>query len=78
MPQPGAAHTPAIPGGGRPEANGERLDRALRGLLARRSVRRVLPAVKIFCQVDIPEPLALVVLRDAACDIARRLHGEPA
>ena len=59
---------------------GERLDRALRGLLARRPVRCVplASAVKIFFQVDIPEPLAPAVLRDAACDIARRLHGEPA
>ena len=58
---------------------GQRLDRALRGLLARRLVRRVLLAlaVKIFFQVDIPEALAPAVLRDAACDIARRLHGEP-
>ena len=38
---------------------GERLGRALRGLLARRPVRHVLLvlAVKIFFQVDIPEAL---------------------
>ena len=59
---------------------GERLGRALRGLLARRPVRRVLLAsvVKIFFQVDVLEPLAPAVLRDAACGIVRRLHGEPA
>ena len=59
---------------------GERLRRALRGLLARRPVRRVLlaSAVKIFFHVDIPEPLAPAVLQDAVCDIARRLHDEPA
>ena len=59
---------------------GERLDRALRGPLARRPVHRVLLAlaVQIFFRVDIPEAFAQAVLRDAACDIARRLHGEPA
>ena len=57
---------------------GERLDSALRGPLARRPVHRVLAsAVKIFFQVDIPEPLAPAVLRDATCDITRRLHSEP-
>ena len=57
---------------------GERLGRALHGLLARHPVPRVLlaSALKIFFQVDIPEALAPAVLRDAACDIARRLHGE--
>ena len=55
------------------------LDRALCGLLARRPLRRVLlaSAAKIFFHVDIPEPLAPAELRDVACDIARRLHGEP-
>ena len=59
---------------------GERLGRALHGLQARRPVHRVLlaSAVKIFVQVNIPEALAPAVLRDAACDIVRRLHGEPA
>ena len=58
---------------------GERLRRALRGLLARRPVRRVLlgTATKIFFRVDVPEALAPAVLRDAALDIARRLHGTP-
>ena len=57
----------------------EQLGRALRGLLARRPVRRVLlgSAAKIFFQIDVPEALAPAVLQDAACDIARRLHGEP-
>ena len=52
---------------------------ALRGLLARRPVRRVslASAVKVFFQVDIPGHLAPAVLRDAACDIARRLRGAP-
>ena len=59
---------------------GERLRRALRGLLARRPVHRVLlaTAAKIFFRVDVPEALAPAVLRDAALDIARRLHGTPA
>ena len=59
---------------------GERLRMALRGLLARHPVPRVLLAstVKVFFQVDIPGHLAPAVLRDAACDIARRLHGAPA
>ena len=59
---------------------GERLCRALRWLLARRPVRRVLlgTAAKIFFRVDVPEALASAVLRDAALDIARRLHGAPA
>ena len=53
---------------------GERLDRASRGLQARRQVGRVLLAsgVNIVFWVDIPEALAPAVLRDAACDIARR------
>ena len=38
----------------------------------------VLLAVKVFFQVDIPGLLAPAVLRDAACDIAQRLHGAPA
>ena len=57
---------------------GERLRRAICGLLARRLVRRVLlgsPA-KNFFHVDIPEALAPAVLRDAALDIVRRLYGE--
>ena len=59
---------------------GERLHRALRELLARRPVRRVLLgiAAKIFFRVDVPEALAPAVLRDAALDIARRLHRAPA
>ena len=79
MPQQGSAHAPTIPGAGCPEANaGRGVAGSLRELLARRPVRRVLlaSAVKIFFQVDIPEPLAPAVLRDAACDIARRLHGK--
>ena len=58
---------------------GERLDRALCGLVACRLVRRVLlvSGVKIFFQVDIPKALAPAVLRDAAWDIVRCLHGEP-
>ena len=81
-PQQGSAHAPAVPGGGprRQMRGGEWLGRALRGLLARHLMRRVLlaSAVKIFFQVDIPEPLAPAKLWDAAGDIVRRLHGEPA
>ena len=53
-----------------PIRGGERLDRALCGLLARRPRRRVLlaSAVKIFFQVYITETLVPAVLRDAACD----------
>ena len=59
---------------------GERRRRALRGLLARRPVRRVLvaTAAKIIVQVDVPEALALAVLRDAALYIAHRVHRTPA
>ena len=59
---------------------GERLRGALRGLLARRPVRRVLLAtdVKIFFHVDVPEALEPVVLRGAAFDIVGRLQGRPA
>ena len=79
-PQPRAAPAPAFPGGGRPKANAGRGAAGLRGLLARRPVRRVLlvTAVKIFFQTDIPEALAPAVLQAAACDVALRLHGEPA
>ena len=58
---------------------GERLRGPLRGLLARWPVRRVLlaTAAKNFFEVDIPEALALAVLREAALHIARRLHGKP-
>ena len=77
----------AIPAQAIPEATVRRrlqgrelLRRALRGLLVRRPVRRVLlaTAAKIFFQVDIPEALAPAVLRDATLDIARRRHGTPA
>ena len=59
---------------------GERLRRALHGFLARRPVRRVLlsTAAKIFFRTNVPEALAPAVLRHAALDIARRLHGKPA
>ena len=58
----------------------ERLRRALRGLLARRPVRRVLlgTAANFFFRSDVPEALAPRVLHDAALDIAQRLHGKPA
>ena len=58
----------------------ERMERVLRGLLARRPVRCVLlaSAAKIFFHIDIPEALAPAAPRDAACDVARRLHGGPA
>ena len=59
---------------------GERLRMALRGLVARRPLLRVLlgTAAKIFFRTDVPEALAPERLRDATLDIPRRLHGKPA